>query len=293
MERPPLVGGERLSAPRLEAHRTCSSAPARARRGLSSKAGARLACRCAVGVASRRSARRKEVIVAASAINSPQLLMLSGIGPAEQMRKHGIDVVANRPGVGGNLQDHLEVYVQQACTRPITLNAHLGLLARANIGFQWFALGNGLGASNHFEACAFIRSQAGRVLPRPANALPPRRRPLRRARCCRGARFSGACRADALSLARLSAARVTRPAEGAGNPLQLYERRGGLARFPRGDPTYARDFRPTLLRRFSRRGACARQSARNRMTGSTTSSARTSRAPITPAEHAAWAAWTM
>src|SRR4029079_4712670 len=117
--------------------------------------------RRAVGVQVRRWGRvetvraRKEVIVAASAINSPQLLMLSGIGPAAELRKHGIDVVANRPGVGGNLQDHLEVYVQQACTRPITLNAHLGLLARAKIGFQWFALGNGLGATNHFEDCAF------------------------------------------------------------------------------------------------------------------------------------------
>ena len=123
--------------------------------------------RRAVGVQVRRWGRvetvraRKEVIVAASAINSPQLLMLSGIGPADQLRQHGIEVVANRPGVGANLQDHLEVYVQQACTRPITLNAHLGLLARAKIGFQWFVLGNGLGATNHFEACAFIRSKAG------------------------------------------------------------------------------------------------------------------------------------
>ena len=104
---------------------------------------------------------RKEVIVAASAINSPQLLMLSGIGPAEHLRAHGIEVVANRPGVGGNLQDHLEVYVQQACMQPITLNAHLGLLARARIGLEWLVYGGGLGATNHFEACAFIRSDAG------------------------------------------------------------------------------------------------------------------------------------
>jgi choline dehydrogenase len=104
---------------------------------------------------------RKEVILAASAFNSPQLLMLSGIGPAEHLRAHGIEVVANRPGVGGNLQDHLEVYVQQACLQPITLNAHLGLLARAKIGLEWLLLGSGLGSSNHFEACAFIRSAAG------------------------------------------------------------------------------------------------------------------------------------
>jgi len=104
---------------------------------------------------------RKEVILAASAFNSPQLLMLSGVGPAEHLRAHGIEVVANRPGVGGNLQDHLEVYVQQSCREPITLNAHLGLLARARIGFEWLAFGRGLGTSNHFEACAFIRSAAG------------------------------------------------------------------------------------------------------------------------------------
>ncbi len=104
---------------------------------------------------------RKEVILAASAINSPQLLMLSGIGPAEHLRAQGIEVVSNRPGVGGNLQDHLEVYVQQACLKPITLNAHLGLFARALIGLEWLLFGTGLGASNHFEACAFIRSAAG------------------------------------------------------------------------------------------------------------------------------------
>jgi choline dehydrogenase len=123
--------------------------------------------RRAVGVAVRRRGRqeivraRKEVILSASAFNSPQLLMLSGIGPAEHLREHGIEVVANRPGVGANLQDHLEVYVQQACLQPITLNAHLGLFARLRIGLQWLAWRTGFGATNHFEACAFIRSRAG------------------------------------------------------------------------------------------------------------------------------------
>ncbi len=123
--------------------------------------------RRAVGVSVRRRGRqetvgaRKEVIVAASAFNSPQLLMLSGIGPAEHLSAHGIEIVANRPGVGGNLQDHLEVYVQQTCRHAITLNAHLGLRARVRIGLQWMAWQSGLGASNHFEACAFIRSRAG------------------------------------------------------------------------------------------------------------------------------------
>jgi choline dehydrogenase len=123
--------------------------------------------RRAVGVVIRRWSRvetvraRKEVILAASSINSPKLLMLSGIGPVEHLREQGIEVVANRPGVGANLQDHLEVYVQQACTHPITLNAHLGFAARARIGLEWMVFGTGLGATNHFEACAFIRSGAG------------------------------------------------------------------------------------------------------------------------------------
>lgn len=123
--------------------------------------------RRAVGVVVRRNGAkltvraRREVVVAASAINSPKLLMLSGIGPAVHLRDRGIDVVADRPGVGGNLQDHLEVYVQQQCRQPITLYRHLGLFGRARIGAQWLAFRSGLGATNHFEACAFIRSRAG------------------------------------------------------------------------------------------------------------------------------------
>ena len=108
---------------------------------------------------------RKEVILSASAFNSPQLLMLSGIGPGEHLRAHGIEIVANRPGVGGNLQDHLEVWVQQECRDPITLNGHLGPLARLKIGLEWLFLRSGLGTTNHFEACAFIRSRAGLSYP--------------------------------------------------------------------------------------------------------------------------------
>ena len=123
--------------------------------------------RRATGVVVRRRGRlqevraRKEVILAASAINSPKILMLSGIGPAGHLRAAGIDVLVDRPGVGGNLQDHLEVYVQQHCSQPITLNAHLGLMARARIGLEWLAFRTGLGATNHFESCAFIRSRPG------------------------------------------------------------------------------------------------------------------------------------
>ncbi|TIT03132.1 choline dehydrogenase [Mesorhizobium sp.] len=104
---------------------------------------------------------RREVIVAASSINSPKILMLSGIGPAEHLREYGIPVVANRPGVGRNLQDHMELYIQQESTQPITLNSVLNPFSKAMIGAQWLFFKSGLGATNHFEAAAFVRSRAG------------------------------------------------------------------------------------------------------------------------------------
>lgn len=104
---------------------------------------------------------RREVILAASSINSPKLLMLSGIGPGAHLQENGIAVVADRPGVGRNLQDHLELYIQQESLKPITLNSRLGYLSRALIGAQWLFFKTGLGATNHFEAAAFVRSRAG------------------------------------------------------------------------------------------------------------------------------------
>jgi len=104
---------------------------------------------------------RKEVIVAASSINSPKILLLSGIGPAAQLAEHGIPVVADRPGVGANLQDHMELYIQQASILPITLYKYWNLFGKALIGAQWLLFKNGLGASNQFESAAFIRSKAG------------------------------------------------------------------------------------------------------------------------------------
>ncbi|MEX0370565.1 MAG: choline dehydrogenase [Tateyamaria sp.] len=104
---------------------------------------------------------RREVILAASSINSPKILMLSGIGPAAHLSEHGIDVVADRPGVGANLQDHLEMYIQFASKQPITLYKHWNLISKAMIGAQWLFTGTGLGASNQFESAAFIRSRAG------------------------------------------------------------------------------------------------------------------------------------
>jgi choline dehydrogenase len=103
----------------------------------------------------------REVIIAASSINSPKLLMLSGIGPATHLREHGVEVVADRPGVGANLQDHLEIYMQFAASQPITLYKYWNLWGKAWVGAQWLLSGKGPGASNQFEACAFIRSKAG------------------------------------------------------------------------------------------------------------------------------------
>lgn len=104
---------------------------------------------------------RREVIIAASSINSPKILMLSGIGPAAHLRENGIQMVADRPGVGHNLQDHMELYIQQESTKPITLNSVLNPFSKALIGAQWLFFKSGLGATNHFEAAAFVRSQAG------------------------------------------------------------------------------------------------------------------------------------
>ncbi|VAW12386.1 Choline dehydrogenase [hydrothermal vent metagenome] len=104
---------------------------------------------------------RAEVVIAASTINSPKLLMLSGIGPAAHLAGHGIEVVADRPGVGQNLTDHLELYIQQACTQPITLYKYWNLIGKGLIGARWLFTGTGLGASNQFESAGFIRSKPG------------------------------------------------------------------------------------------------------------------------------------
>lgn len=103
----------------------------------------------------------KEVIIAASAFNSPALLQVSGIGPAEVLRKAGVEVVHDLPGVGENLMDHLEVFFQMRCKQKVSLNSQLGLLNEAKIGLQWLLTKKGLGATNHFESGAFIRSRAG------------------------------------------------------------------------------------------------------------------------------------
>ncbi|MFG1491523.1 GMC family oxidoreductase N-terminal domain-containing protein, partial [Oceanospirillum sp. HFRX-1_2] len=94
----------------------------------------------------------REVISAAGSVGSPQLL---------QLEKAGVDVVKDLPGVGENLQDHLEVYFQYQCKEPISLNSKLNLISKGLIGARWILFKDGLGATNHFESCAFIRSRKG------------------------------------------------------------------------------------------------------------------------------------
>ena len=104
---------------------------------------------------------RRDVIIAASSINSPKLLQLSGIGPAQVLKAAGIPLVHDLQGVGENLHDHLEVYFQVKCKLPITLNGKLDYLSKGMIGAEWVLLKTGLGSTNHFESCGFIRSGAG------------------------------------------------------------------------------------------------------------------------------------
>ena len=123
--------------------------------------------RRAVGVRYRRGAAlhdvlvRREVLVCAGPVNSPQLLKLSGVGPRAELAEYGITLVHELPGVGENLQDHLEFYFQVACREPITLYSQMNPWSKALIGLRWLARHDGLGVSNHFETGGFIRSRAG------------------------------------------------------------------------------------------------------------------------------------
>jgi choline dehydrogenase len=99
-----------------------------------------------------------EVILCGGAINTPQLLLLSGIGPREDLERLGIDVLADLPGVGSNLQDHLEVYIQYASKQPVSIGPWLKHRHKPRIGAEWLFLRRGVGASNHFEAGGFTRS---------------------------------------------------------------------------------------------------------------------------------------
>lgn len=102
--------------------------------------------------------RGKEIVLCGGAINTPQILQLSGVGKASDLEKLGIKVVKDLPGVGSNLQDHLEVYVQYSCTQPVSMQPMLKFWRRPFIGAEWLFLRKGPGATNHFEAGGFARS---------------------------------------------------------------------------------------------------------------------------------------
>ena len=114
-----------------------------------------------VGGTVKKAYVNREVVLSAGSIGSPQILQMSGIGPADVLKNAGIDVVHDLPGVGANLQDHLEIYFQFKCKKPITLNSQLDLFHKGLIGARWILFKDGLGGTNHFESAAFIRSKAG------------------------------------------------------------------------------------------------------------------------------------
>lgn len=109
----------------------------------------------------KQSKASKEVILSAGSIGSPTILQRSGVGPKKVLDNAHVPVVHNLPGVGENLQDHLEVYFQYWCKEPVSLNSKLGLISKGMIGTRWILFKDGLGATNHFESCGFIRSRAG------------------------------------------------------------------------------------------------------------------------------------
>jgi choline dehydrogenase len=158
-----LHRGRRLSAARAYLH------PVRHRKNLtvhtlSFVTGIRFDRTRAVGVDYQRGGRLHrrvdagEILLCGGAINSPQLLQLSGVGSADDLRALGIDVVADVPGVGQNLQDHLEVYVQHSSKQPVSIAPGLRMRARPRIGYEWLVHRRGLGATNHFEGGGFVRS---------------------------------------------------------------------------------------------------------------------------------------
>jgi len=114
-----------------------------------------------VGGERRRARAEREVILSGGAINSPQLLQLSGIGPAQHLASLDIPVRQDLPGVGANLNDHPDIVVQHLCRRPVSIYPATRAPRKWLVGLQWFLTGTGLAATNHFEAGAFIRSRAG------------------------------------------------------------------------------------------------------------------------------------
>ena len=184
---------------------------------------------------------RREVILSGGAINSPQVLMLSGIGNADALKSLGISVIQHLPGVGENLQDHIEAYVQYACKQPITLYSATNPLAKLKIGVEWILTGKGLGGTNHFEFGRLYPQRGGRSPSRPAVPLSADGGELRRVVCGRRSRLSGAYRTDAPDQPRLRQAQVSRSPRVPPRAVQLHANRAGSPRDARRHQAYARD----------------------------------------------------
>ena len=192
----------------------------------------------AVGVETTKGERihAGEVILCGGAINSPQLLQLSGVGAPAHLQAAGVQAVHDLPGVGENLQDHLEVYVQYACSQPVSMQPALDKWRAPWIGFQWLFFRKGPAATNHFEAGGFVRSNDDVAYPNLMfHFLPlairydgskPEGRP----------RLPGARRADVLGRPRAGSASAAPTRRQAGAAVQLPLDRPGPARVGRGDP---------------------------------------------------------
>ena len=195
---------------------------------------------------------RREVVVAASSINSPKLLMLSGIGPGKHLSDHGIETIADRPGVGQNLQDHMELYIQQESLKPITLYSKLNLFSKALIGAEWLFFKSGIGATNHFEAAAFVRSAPGIDYPDIQYHFIPVAIRYDGKAAAKSHGFQahvGPMRSKSRGSVTL---RSARPRGEAGHPLQLHVAPRRLERIPPRHPPHPRDFRPEGIRCLSR-----------------------------------------
>jgi choline dehydrogenase len=107
----------------------------------------------------------REVVLCAGAINSPKLLMLSGIGPADMLQGHGLPVIADLPGVGANLQDHVDVAVMVSCTRPVSVTPALRWHNKGLVGLRWLLTRGGAASTNHFETAGYVRSRPGAARP--------------------------------------------------------------------------------------------------------------------------------
>ena len=205
--------------------------------------------------------RAARCILCGGAINSPQLLQLSGVGNAGELGAFGIDVVQDLPRVGENLQDHLEVYIQYSSKLARLGRAGAEVAQPAGSRAAVAAVPrSGPGATNHFEAGGFVRSNEDVAYPNLMFHFLPRRDPLRRLGAA-GARLPGPHRPDVLRRTRLGQDHLDRPAEASGTAVQLPVDRAGPPRVGRGDPRRAAHPHPAGIRAVQRRRAVSRARA--------------------------------